>query len=231
MFKHVPAIPEKALVIYNSGHISHHHIHHQGSNFALGAGSLLNKQSLSRVLNMARKKGEVKEEGLTLLPPELVINSPKTVAWVKEPVSFSMWYKNMSISSCPLPRLLFVVNEGNMLVFALKSTRQSLSDDTALFHAPLMNINKRGSLCFGSAIKPSQLNIDGLLLWEDALLASQFTHVNHPHTLRIPARGQGDITTLDQLRFWRNLSTQARFPSSALYKTGITMGALMETLL
>ncbi|KKL72317.1 hypothetical protein LCGC14_2086130, partial [marine sediment metagenome] len=64
----------------------------------------------------------------------------------------------------PLPKLIFKL-EGNALkVFAL-NRKDSITDGTPLYHAPLLNIGRQGNVCMGNA----SMDYDGFDYYEDVM--------------------------------------------------------------
>ncbi|HEA21757.1 MAG TPA: hypothetical protein ENH87_12685 [Pricia antarctica] len=81
----------------------------------------------------------------------------------------------------PLPKLIFKL-EGNALkVFAL-NRKDSITDGTPLYHAPLLNIGRQGNVCMGNA----SMDYDGFDYYEDVMgfveqqfFRSVFTETHH----------------------------------------------------
>ena len=81
----------------------------------------------------------------------------------------------------PLPKLIFKL-EGNALkVFAL-NRKDALTDDTPIYHAPLLNIGRQGNVCMGN----TSMDYDGFEYYEDVMgfveqqfFRSVFTETHH----------------------------------------------------
>lgn len=77
------------------------------------------------------------------------------------------------------PGLIFLVRDSQLWVYAVKGNKRP-DADTALFHAPLMNLYADGALCTGSMAKPQSTLVESITQWENAFWDSRFTHPNHP---------------------------------------------------
>lgn len=81
----------------------------------------------------------------------------------------------------PLPKLIFKLVGNSLKVFAV-NRKDTLSDGTTLYHAPLLNIGKQGNVCMGNA----SMDYDGFEYYEDVMgfveqqfFRSVFTETHH----------------------------------------------------
>lgn len=83
----------------------------------------------------------------------------------------------------PLPGLVFAVKQKSMKVFAVKG-RERPTQESPLFHAPLMNVWEGGNVCTGSMPLPESSVAESIASWEAAFWQSAFSHPNHPKPVR-----------------------------------------------
>lgn len=140
----------------------------------------------------------------TILPSNVLIDSPETLMWHKKSFKAQMWFRtqanseNFNVVWC---NLLFIVNKtkSRLHVYALASgSRPDM--ETRVYQAPLMNIYQSGLVCQGTAKLPDEIGVDHITEIEDTIIKSNFTHVNHNHCLK------AHTTTSSLIKYWRNLS-------------------------
>ena len=163
------------------------------------------------------------------LPENALYSGSSQLAWWtkadRRPMRFVAGKRTLSVDA-PWPRLLFIVQSNGWLrCFALKTGR--VDKRSKVFHAPLMNFNAAGVMCFGNVSVPA-FGWQHRQQWEEAVTESRFSHVNHGYTLRLPgSTGRAEVSSAEHLRFWKGLRGAARFPSNALVDTGLRVGDLI----
>ena len=119
----------------------------------------------------------------------------------------------------PLPKLILKL-EGNALkVFAL-NRKEPLTDNTPLYHAPLLNIGRQGNVCMGNA----SMDYDGFEYYEDVMefveqqfFRSVFTETHHNHLV------DGNIVSVMKQNFQK-----PSFDDEVLIANKITLNQLYE---
>lgn len=144
-------------------------------------------------------------------PESVLYESADLLVWYKKRFVGDMWFrlgKNPERLVVEWPPLLFIARKASpcLRVFALGSNKRP-TKDTKLYHAPLMNIDAQGRLCQGTATLPRQITIGTISRSEETLLESQFTHVNHEHTLKI------ESTNSKHFAFWKAKSKKRKSPA------------------
>jgi PRTRC genetic system protein B len=117
---------------------------------------------------------------------------------IKKPVGLKVTY----------PALLYVASKEKrkLNVVALDSDKRP-SLDSPVYHAPLMNIDSRSSLCIGNATMPDVPNEKSISEIVKCLVSSNFTHVNQQNTLSEAWRKKQKITsvsTSDLFDYWKS---------------------------
>jgi PRTRC genetic system protein B len=200
----------------------------------IGEGTPLSQASLQAFCSEVQGKTR-QYDGLQVLPPEVLwYREGECLAWWRrgrvESMPFNAGGREFGLS-VPWPHLLFAVTgEGRLHVAALAAAKRP-TEDTPLHHAPLGNVGAQGALCLGSARHPKDLTPADIRGWTECLTRSAFTHVNHPHTLRLRGvKPDAAVSTSDHVRFWRSLArTKAiRFPREALAPMGVNVGEALR---
>jgi PRTRC genetic system protein B len=163
--------------------------------------------------------------------PTMIYQSSTTLIWYR-PASRTpgkLWFRiNDGICvDAKLPTLVFCYSRQNGELRVFASASKKVTKSTALYHAPLSNINGEGILCFGSAERP---NVDDsanrvIKAAESAVLETMFSHVNHSQTFA----GDAPITSADHVRRWQALSAANLMPKAKdMVKIGSTVEALVS---
>lgn len=86
----------------------------------------------------------------------------------------------------PMPKLLFQLHDKELKIYALNRS-DSLTDETKVYHAPVLNCNAQGAICMGNA----SLNYDGFEYYEDIMgfveqqfFRSVFTETHHNRLIK-----------------------------------------------
>lgn len=194
---------------------THEITHTEGGSVQMGAGRLLGLQDQQALLDIL--VGSLSDES-TYLPPEVISYSAAQLAWMVPGRVRPMWFrvgKRTLRLEVPWPNLLFRVDRGSLEVAAFKRATRPTAD-TPLYHAPLMNIHSHTALCPGNALLPQGCSLAHRAQYEAAVFDTNFTHVNHHHTLALD--GRKSTSTTQHRRFWRQLHEHrsARFPVHVL---------------
>lgn len=192
--------PKIAVVIYEDGHgfastATRHSITRQ------------NTLSLGRVISLPTILNEMSElvsnqcGQKSILPEKVLLDSEQKIVWYTRRNVAPMWFRseNGALSfRVEWPPLFWVVSKSNrsLKVFALPTSSRP-TDNTKLYHAPLMNVSEDGVVCQGTAKLPEHIGVSTLGLCEDVIYDSQFTHVNHDVTWRNGA------SNLEHMDSWR----------------------------
>lgn len=217
--------PERAFILSsyrtNDRHgtiISEHKVSTVGGAINIGAGRLIATEQLSAVLNTIGARTGAWVE------PTVLYTSTSAIAWhlpaAVRPMHYTVEGKKGKITA-PWPDLVLIATGTDLFVFATKDAGRP-TRTSELHHAPLMNIGVTGAMCFGNVQRPS-LAMEHLPQYEEALLRSRFTHVNHGHTFQgVEGTNQAHLDT------WRSLEGQSSFPSALLVPTKITLADFLR---
>lgn len=156
-----------------------------------------------------------------IIPSNVLINSTEILAWHCKSEIRNMWFR----ISKPLklkvywPSLIFAVNKKRKSLYIYATaTNARPHADTKLYRAPVMNTDKNGSVCLGSAKLPDELSINTINEIQDCLFNSYFTHLN------AMTEKKGCMFSEDALhiRFWRKkqkLKTKVKAKDLLAFKT------------
>jgi len=164
------------------------------------------------------------------IDPELLWHGRRCLGWVAMRRRRLMWYRSGTRTErwcVPWPSIVMNVVGRSLFVGALNNDERPRLD-TPVFHAPLMNVSSRGSLCAGTASMPLGCTQADRPAYENILYDTAFSHVTHANTLTLPERLEVD--TVAHARFWRSLH-RARadtFPIEALVPMNLTLSQWMN---
>lgn len=172
--------------------------------------------------------------GATALLPENVLGfSGAHRVWFVPPSRRPMWVRgdrNAVRLDVPWPGLVLAVHEQQLFVASYRGSQRP-GAATPLYHAPLMNIYGDGRVCLGQASVPGGCGVEDMLAWEAVVFETNFTHVNHPQTLRLPV-GKKGVTTPMHIRFWRSLTkSRGGFPVAKLMSMDVTLDVWVQRIL
>ena len=223
-------VPRAALLLYTCGRrlvaTAHPLAATRSGRAAIGAGRPLSCRELHGWL--AALAGEGRRAGAAWLPPEVLASEEDTLIWWRPARRAPMWFRVEGHTvglRVPWPPLVFVARRQSLWCAALTANARP-KPHAALCHAPLMNVDREGAVCLGTAEAPPDCAIERRGAWEAAVCATAFTHVNHPDTLR----REGPVGTGGHLEFWRGLDGARRFPAEALAPRRQTLTAWWEAL-
>lgn len=190
----------------------------QGRNpqIRLAGGRLLGPADLAGVLAALE---DDRDQGW--LPRSVFWRSRSRFAWhlpgAVRPMGFVGAGGKTHTLTVPWPDLVLIAHrDGALQVFAL-AAGQLPTKDAPVHHAPLMNLSASGAMCWGSATQPA-FELASIPAYEDALLRTRFSHVNHPQTFAPVKPRQPDTSDALHLQHWTNLQDTGaeRFPNAAL---------------
>lgn len=187
-------------------------------------GSPITKEALFAVL---KSLGDQHAMSADLLPENLLSYSSVHQMWWRPAGQTQVFFDCKELGKrgamVPHPPLVFLVIGNQYHVFALKDSKRP-GADTALFHAPYFNVYDSGSVCMGSAAKPSKITPEHIKEMEDSFFNSSFTHVN------------GKVKKIDHPRgeyaFWKDMldGVYAEFPIDVLVPHGLTLAVLLDRM-
>jgi len=192
----------------------------------LGAGRPLTQRDVQDLLTVCA--GQRPTATLQWLPAHLLAHGEDFLVWWRPGAIRPLWFAfngqrfGFRVS---WPSLVFVAYRQTLSCAALaRSTRPE--PDTALCHAPLMNIDAQGRVCLGTAEIPTDHALERCADWESAVYATNFSHVSHAQTLQI--KGEPAISSERHFQFWQALDGQKRFPAHALAPMRRTLRGWLE---
>ena len=192
-----------------------HEITHTDQGVQIGAGRLLGLQDQQSLLDILIGSLTTQSH---FLPTEIICHSTARLAWIVPGKVRPMWFrfnKETHRLDVPWPNLIFCASQKSLGLAAYTGSRRP-TQDTPLYHAPLMNVHEQTTLCTGNALLPGSWSLRDRPKFEEVVFATYFTHVNHEHTLALDS-GKG-VTTAQHYRFWRDLqeSKATRYPGQSL---------------
>ncbi|NLC20629.1 MAG: hypothetical protein GX771_01800 [Halomonadaceae bacterium] len=162
-----------------------------------------------------------------LLPPGIVVLTERLMVIDVSPhrrqLSLTNGAGSEIILNAPVPRLLVAGALNDQLSAELHVVgirrRGQLTEDTPLFHAPLMGIDQNGLMTARGAGLPSRISPNDHECWVSSLFSARSVTVGHERTVR-PANmtARATVNTYHHIRFWREIAREhaPRFPGSAL---------------
>lgn len=175
--------------------------------------------------------GQARAPALTLLPEHLLAFEAGVWVWWRPARRAPMWFVIDSQRygfRVPWPPLVFIAARQCVWCAALAQNRRPTAQ-TPLYHAPLMNIDRQGAVCLGSAQPPPSGAPDPQAAWEATVCQTNFAHVSHPQTLTL--QDHTAVSTEAHLRFWQGLNGQSRFPTAALVTRNETLTDWLKAVL
>jgi PRTRC genetic system protein B len=162
-----------------------------------------------------------------LLDPRVLAITPRLMVWDvpadRRALRLVLSSGEVMALDVPWPRLLLSAalpasGVPELHVVALKRQGRA-QEQTPVFHAPLMNLDREGKLLGGEHGLPTTIDPRRIDEWEHTLLEFSFTLVGHDLTLRpadMAARAQ--INSYHHCRCWREIARAglSRFPGRSL---------------
>jgi PRTRC genetic system protein B len=149
---------------------------------------------------------------VALLPATLLRTTADSLTWYRPSTRTILHWRTSegrTSQSVVLPALVLHVQAGVLHVAAYCEDGRP-SEQTPLFDAPLGNVFADSHVCVGSATLPTAWQPEDMAGWEDVLWRSNWSHINHHHTL-------AKSTTTEQLiAFWSKRHARKTPPSARL---------------
>lgn len=241
----VPTIkPEFALVVHRVGYqsvlsnsgmaVTRHAIQNSEGGPLIGAGRLVDNAELISLGQELIRSGEEQTTGnrarkIELMPDRVLAQGLDHIVWQMPAAVRPMWFRVAGAGThdltVPWPNLVLARAKGRFMVAALETSARPTAD-TPLHHAPLMNIDDKGSVCLGNASGPKGYSLEVMAGWEAVLTDSAFSHTNHGETIKADRH----CDNADHLRFWRKLHRRqaSAFPTDALVPMDCTLQEWLE---
>lgn len=180
----------------------------------IGAGRPFKHRDLQEWL--ALLAGRPGRAAVAWLPSTVLARDADFLVWWRPARVGPMWFllqgQRFGVR-VPWPALVFVAREQRLWCAALADDARP-EPETPLFHTPLMNVDANGHVCLGTADVPPDCTLARRADWEAVVCETNFTHVNHRHTLQVS--GAREVGTEAHFAFWQTLHERARFPTDAL---------------
>lgn len=177
--------PTHQLVIYEGGHsayVEHYEIEQVNGVPVLSEGKPLLKRSLKKMLDLVLTSEKTMFATVTKLLPENVLyydpRPGKTkLMWYNKSCERAMHGINKASVNVKLPAFIFMLDDGDLSIYATKTGTRRPDMKTPLFHAPLPNVYESAKVCMGNVKKPTvKVEIEDLIAgWEKAFWGSKFT--------------------------------------------------------
>lgn len=172
----------------------------------IGPGRLLSVRDKHELIETLL--GTVEREAFAWSPPQVLAVSRERMAWYVpgrvRPMHFRESERTKTLR-VPWPTLVFYVDDGTLSVCAVAQTSRP-TNDTPLYHAPLMNVNAQTRVCVGSARMPDSATLEDMPAYEAAMYDTRFTHVNHQASLKLS--DVADVDSIAHWAFWQRLARQ-----------------------
>lgn len=173
-----------ALIVYqnaqkNDGCIMRHSIGIKGDQLVLGPGTGVTKGFLKTLEKMGG------HTHIQYIPENVIAYGLNYMAWTSEATSRPLLFQGaadkglqeLDGQSFPQPRLLFIVKNQRLCIFALKGTERP-TPQTPLYKAPYFNLLPGEEMCKGSARIPKAGDLESIPKWEEVFFLSNFVHGN-----------------------------------------------------
>lgn len=177
--------PEHQLVIYSDGYhsyIEHYEIMENNDMSYLSEGKPLTKNSLKKMLDLVLTSDKSIFATITKLLPENVLfydprPGKRKLVWYSKAKEYVLHGINKTAVKAKLPAFIFMLDDGDISIYATKTGTRRPDLKTALFHAPVPNVYNDGKICMGNVKKPQNKIeiIDLIESWEKAFWGSEFT--------------------------------------------------------
>lgn len=240
-------IPQCAFVFYAKGngcnaevgYATHHLVRENQGRFELEPGTSLTSANLKQIALMA-------ENGLRhnveILPSNVLAISDELLVWWT-PATQQLMHFDVSMGDkavdrqrlqgvsgkVPVPALVFMLNRsrsnrGSYLGISVHALAENARPEasTALYRAPLLNVDPHGNVCWGDGQKPKGRGVKDIPAWQALFFSSVFTHYN----ISSPIKGDdcyGFIADLLE-------SKAASFPLEAMLPAGKTLQEIVAKI-
>ncbi|AVQ00249.1 PRTRC system protein B (plasmid) [Ahniella affigens] len=151
----------------------------------VGPGRTLTHQDeveIIRILSGRRPQGPI-----AVYPDSLLFRDEEVVCWWLPPTRRAMHLMThnggLQHVDAQWPSLVALVRNRELFLAAVAGTNRP-TGNTALFHAPIGNVDGMGRVCTGSARLPLAGDVADIDGWSSVVFDTAFTHVNHNGTLK-----------------------------------------------
>ncbi len=221
-------LPKFAIVGYakddNYYRNDHYFSYHEVAGSKLTAGMPLTKDTAQNIFSCL--EGDlIKFRFKGMLPKTLIhfdFKGSLQLIWYVHPKQHTLYFDTKAgipSGKYPLPKLVFKLVGNGLRVFAL-NRKDTLTDTTPLYHAPLLNIGGQGNVCMGNA----SMHYDGFEYYEDVMgfveqqfFRSVFTATHHNRLAK------GNIVDV-----MKSCSEKPSFDDGLLIKNELTLNQLYE---
>jgi PRTRC genetic system protein B len=153
---------------------------------------------------------QIGDNGIGYISPQCIAQTSSHFCFYQPAFVGRMWFRIKKPVGLKVtyPALLYVASkEKRKLNVVVLDSDKRPSLDSPVYHAPLMNIDSRSSLCIGNATMPDVPNEKSISEIVKCLVSSNFTHVNQQNTLSEAWRKKQKITsvsTSDLFDYWKS---------------------------
>ncbi|MDH4483115.1 MAG: PRTRC system protein B [Rhodoferax sp.] len=180
-------------------------------------------------LTMVRALGFDEQPRMEWCDPSVLAKGMGKLIWWTPPMQRPMFLNVQNDAGiqctsqgvCPLPAMVWMLNERHLYVYAVRGNERPIQTDQ-LCQAPLLNVASTGAVCLGSTVTPGEEARDDVLGWTSAFFESTFTHPGDVET--------GQLTKhVDPVEFWLSMveKSPSAFPSEVLVDLDLFVGDLL----
>lgn len=177
--------PEHQLVVYSdrsNSYIEHYEITEVEGKSVLSEGKPLLKKSLKKMLDLVLTSDKSMFATVAKLLPENVLYidprpGKRKLVWYEKAGLKVLHGVNKTAAKANLPAFIFILDDGDISIYATKTGSRRPDLKTPLFHAPVPNVYEDGNICMGNVKKPkNKIEIVDLIEgWQKAFWGSEFT--------------------------------------------------------
>lgn len=177
--------PKHQLVMYEGNlgfYVEHYEIEEVNGVPVLSEGKPLLKRTLKKMLDLVLTTDKTMFATVTkLLPENVLFYDPRPgktkLIWYNKASERTLHGINKDPVNVKLPAFVFVLDDGDLSMYATKTGSRRPDQKTQLFHSPLPNVYENAKVCMGNVKKPTvKIEIADLIAgWEKAFWGSEFT--------------------------------------------------------
>lgn len=237
-------VPKQAVVFFEGkgggGEFATiHSVNADGAGHRLGPGRPITAEAMKAVATQFAKQLRAKE---TILREQVLLSNDDLLVWWTPACTrlcfFDIdWHKGAlgrdrlqgRNANLPIPPLVWALKRTKgqgawqgVFVWALEHNVRP-EDDTALYRAPLLNINNDGTVCWGNGTIPPNRDQKHIEVWQEAFFASVFSHYNET----TPFKGAEAYEVLADMVD----NPPATFPVDRLIPMSKSLGTVVRKLL
>ncbi|MBQ4855600.1 PRTRC system protein B [Rhodanobacter sp. B2A1Ga4] len=194
----------------------------------LNAGRILSHADAQELGSRLLTPGTARRAGIQLVPEVLLRETNTGLTWFRPAQRTHQHWRTeggREVIDAVIPGLVFHVENGVLHVAAYAGAERPALN-TPLYHAPIGNVHDDTLVCTGNATLPRQQDQESIRSWERVLLATNFSHINHPRTLAAK-----DTSTEQLIAFWKKRKRYTTPPDARfLHPLRKTLSAWLTTL-